>query len=167
MKWKKIGKLFTSKFVWTGPSSYKNRIYRAAVSQRLRNTTLWLQTDETQKKPVLDYKLRCDKVSGDWRLCPYVGPYAPPANCLGTHLAKPCRTKGCRILLNKLTFNFFEIPATLTLPPSRTMTLDSSGWRTAVSKALCIIHASLAFLRHFNPLVFTSPRNSIVATLGT
>ena len=36
---KKIGKLFTSKFVWTGSSSYKNRIYRAAVSQRLRNTS--------------------------------------------------------------------------------------------------------------------------------
>jgi len=37
---KKIGKVFTSKFVVTGPSSYKNRIYRAAVSQRLRNTAL-------------------------------------------------------------------------------------------------------------------------------
>ena len=29
-----------SKFVGTGPSSYKNRIYRPAVSQRLRNTGL-------------------------------------------------------------------------------------------------------------------------------
>jgi len=37
---KKIGKLFTSKFVGTGPSSYKEIIYRAAVSQRLRNTAL-------------------------------------------------------------------------------------------------------------------------------
>jgi hypothetical protein len=37
---KKIGKLFTSKFVGTGPSSYEKRIYRAAVSQRLRNTDL-------------------------------------------------------------------------------------------------------------------------------
>jgi len=35
---KKIGKVFTSKSVWTGPSSYGKRIYRAAVSQRLRNT---------------------------------------------------------------------------------------------------------------------------------
>jgi len=26
-------KVFTSKFVWTGPSSYKKRIYRTAVSQ--------------------------------------------------------------------------------------------------------------------------------------
>ena len=34
------GKVFTSKFVGTGPSSYENRIYRAAVSQRLRNTAL-------------------------------------------------------------------------------------------------------------------------------
>jgi len=28
----KIGKVFTSKFVGTGPSSYEKRIYRAAVS---------------------------------------------------------------------------------------------------------------------------------------
>ena len=33
-KWKGI---FMSKFVGTGPSSYEKRIYRAAVSQRLRN----------------------------------------------------------------------------------------------------------------------------------
>ena len=37
---KKIGKVFTSKFVGTGPSSYKKRIYRATVSHRLRNTSL-------------------------------------------------------------------------------------------------------------------------------
>jgi len=36
----KIGKVFTSKSVRTGPSSYKKRIYRAAVSQRLRNTSV-------------------------------------------------------------------------------------------------------------------------------
>jgi len=35
---KKIGKVFTSKFAGTGPSSYEKRIYQAAVSQRLRNT---------------------------------------------------------------------------------------------------------------------------------
>jgi len=34
---KKFGKLFTSKLVGTGTSSYKKRIYRAAVSQMLRN----------------------------------------------------------------------------------------------------------------------------------
>jgi hypothetical protein len=37
---KRIGKVFMSKFVGTGPSSYKKRIYQAAVSQRLRNTDL-------------------------------------------------------------------------------------------------------------------------------
>jgi hypothetical protein len=37
---KKIGKLFTSKFVGTRPSSYEKRIYGAAVSQRLKNTVL-------------------------------------------------------------------------------------------------------------------------------
>ena len=41
---KKIGNIFTSKSVGTGPSSYGKRIYRAAVSQRLRNTDL----DHTQ-----------------------------------------------------------------------------------------------------------------------
>jgi len=37
---KKNGKVLTSKSVGTGPSSYEKRIYRAAVSQRLRNTDL-------------------------------------------------------------------------------------------------------------------------------
>ena len=37
MNLKKIGKVLTSKSVGTGPSSYEKRIYRAAVSQRLRN----------------------------------------------------------------------------------------------------------------------------------
>ena len=37
-------KVFTSKFVGTGPSSYEKRIYRAAVLQRLRNTGLEGQT---------------------------------------------------------------------------------------------------------------------------
>jgi len=36
----KNGKVFTGKSVGTGPSSYEKRIYRAAVSQRLRNTAL-------------------------------------------------------------------------------------------------------------------------------
>jgi hypothetical protein len=39
-KLKKIGKVFTSKFVGTGPSYYEKRIYRATVSQRLRNAAL-------------------------------------------------------------------------------------------------------------------------------
>ena len=40
MNLKKIGKVFTSKFVRTGPSSYKTRICRAAVSQWLSSTDL-------------------------------------------------------------------------------------------------------------------------------
>jgi hypothetical protein len=39
-KLKKIGKVFTSKLLGPGPSSYKQTIYRAAVSQRLGNTDL-------------------------------------------------------------------------------------------------------------------------------
>jgi len=42
---KKIGKVFTSKFVGTGPSSYEKRIYRAAVSQRLRNADLYFLSE--------------------------------------------------------------------------------------------------------------------------
>ena len=42
MQLQKIRKLFTGKFVRTGPSSFKKGIYRAAVSQSLRNTTLQL-----------------------------------------------------------------------------------------------------------------------------
>jgi hypothetical protein len=37
---KEIGNIFTSKFVGTGPSPYKKIIYRAAVSQRLKNTAI-------------------------------------------------------------------------------------------------------------------------------
>jgi hypothetical protein len=37
---KKFRKVFTSKFIGTGPSSYEKRIYRAAVSQKLRKTAL-------------------------------------------------------------------------------------------------------------------------------
>jgi len=40
MNLKNVGKVVTSKFVGTGPSFYKKIIYRAAVSERLRNTGL-------------------------------------------------------------------------------------------------------------------------------
>jgi len=40
MSFKKIGKVFTSKFVGNRPLSYEKRIYRAAVSRRLRNASL-------------------------------------------------------------------------------------------------------------------------------
>ena len=40
MNLKRIGKIFTSKFVGTGPSFYKRRIYRSAVLLWLRNTDM-------------------------------------------------------------------------------------------------------------------------------
>jgi hypothetical protein len=46
-KLKKNGKVFTSKFVGTGPSSYEKRIYRTAVLQRLSKTDLQYQFDVT------------------------------------------------------------------------------------------------------------------------
>ena len=42
MNLKKNGKVLTSKSVGTGTSSYEKRIYRAVVSNRLRNTGLRL-----------------------------------------------------------------------------------------------------------------------------
>ena len=41
--------VFTSKFVGTGPSSYKKRIYRTSVSEMLRNTALDGQLQEEFK----------------------------------------------------------------------------------------------------------------------
>jgi len=40
MNLKKNGKVFTGKFVGTGPSFYEKLIYRPAVSQSSRNTVL-------------------------------------------------------------------------------------------------------------------------------
>jgi hypothetical protein len=37
---KKIGKVYTTKSVGTGPSSYRKSIYRDAVLERLRHTAL-------------------------------------------------------------------------------------------------------------------------------
>ena len=55
---KKNGKVFTSKSVETGPSSYKKRIYRAAVSQGLSNTDLrhcFLLTSPQVWRPRLEH----------------------------------------------------------------------------------------------------------------
>jgi len=53
----KYGKVFTSKYVGNGPSSYEKRIYRAAVSQRLRNTGLGHHTAVDNKQHCNVYKL--------------------------------------------------------------------------------------------------------------
>jgi len=53
MNLKKIGKVFTSKFVGTGPSSYEEIIYQAVVSQRLRNTDIeywWNDADRGKNR---------------------------------------------------------------------------------------------------------------------
>jgi len=62
MNLKKIGKVFTSKFVGIGPSSHKKRIYRAAVSQKLRNTALdraviWNRRAHCPCRKILSYLL--------------------------------------------------------------------------------------------------------------
>jgi len=57
---KKKGKVFTSKFVGTGPSSYEKRIYRAAVSQRFGNAGL----DHSQVFKV--HELKTEKESSFW-----------------------------------------------------------------------------------------------------
>jgi len=63
---KKTGKVFTSKFVGTGPSSYEKGIYRAAVSQRLRNTGIehwWGRRN--QRKTLASVPLRPLQVTRD------------------------------------------------------------------------------------------------------
>jgi len=49
---KKFGKVLTSKSVGTGPSSYKKRIYRPTVSQKLRSIVLG---DHPLIKTVFEY----------------------------------------------------------------------------------------------------------------
>jgi len=46
---KKTGKVFRSKFVGTGSSSYEKIIYRAAVSQRLKNNESDKYRDGTKR----------------------------------------------------------------------------------------------------------------------
>ena len=58
---KKNGKVFTSKSVGTGPSSYEKRIYRAAVSQMLRNTDITYTPDTYPAYPHLNSNLQQTK----------------------------------------------------------------------------------------------------------
>ena len=58
---KKIRKVFTSKFVGTGPSSHKKIIYRAAVSRRLRNTGLQSRAGRLERKHKF---LAADRIRG-------------------------------------------------------------------------------------------------------
>ena len=89
MNLKKIGKVFRSKFVVTGPSFYiKKRIYRATVSQSLRNTIPYCHHNlffssqlgkqkfltETTEKCILYYVLtfmQCTRRPKHWALLGY------------------------------------------------------------------------------------------------
>ena len=71
---KKNGKVFTSKFVGTGPSSYGKSIYRPAVPQRLRNTGLDLTAKnsnfcvsrQSAWHTHVDFKKRLRETCGKW-----------------------------------------------------------------------------------------------------
>ena len=58
---KKNGKVFTSKFVGTGPSSYEEIIYRAAVSQSLRNTDLDEPPLQATKNSFVFFSMLCSR----------------------------------------------------------------------------------------------------------
>ena len=60
---KKIGKELMSKSVGTGPPSYEKRIYRAAVSQRLRSTALRKGNEATERE-ALDWNLQAKRRRG-------------------------------------------------------------------------------------------------------
>jgi hypothetical protein len=73
-KLKKIGKLFTSKFVGTESWSYEKRIYRAAVSQWLRNRKLAGQHSNeiipsTVRTPGLTREAMCVQRNSEARSC--------------------------------------------------------------------------------------------------
>jgi len=75
---KKIWKVLTSKSVGIGPSSYDKRIYRAAVSQSLRDTglenadsTLFLKVNKnSSKRVVVSIRLVLSVVDGRLRVSP-------------------------------------------------------------------------------------------------
>jgi len=65
---KKNGKVFTSKFVATGPSSYKKRICRAAVSRKLRNAGLVTIPTEWFRM-LRDYQQELKGEGAQWLFC--------------------------------------------------------------------------------------------------
>jgi len=71
LKKKNIGKVFTSKFVGIGPSSFEKRIYRVAVSHRLRSTGIETSTVR-QPRPDLGYIATAKRTStlytSSWRV---------------------------------------------------------------------------------------------------
>ena len=62
----KNSKIFRSKYVGTGPSSYEKRIYRAEVSRRLRNTGLSYCQDRTLLCPFSVARDGSSRVALSW-----------------------------------------------------------------------------------------------------
>jgi hypothetical protein len=62
MKLNKIGKVFTSKFVGTGPSSYEKRIYRAAVYTKVEKHWSRNKTFVTKKNAIYIFMSYLDEV---------------------------------------------------------------------------------------------------------
>ena len=106
----KIGKVFTSKFVGTGPSSYGKRIYRAAFSQTLRNTAV-------ENPPSTDLKRR-GKASTAWNSGEldqkYQNMYSESYSCnfVYFNLHDTAYRAGIRKFLNEMKQNFpeFNLP---------------------------------------------------------
>ena len=74
---KKIGKVLTSKSVGTGPSSYENRIYRAAVSQKVeKHCSILSVQHHTEAPPASEtsflYNL-VDVTNPNIRMCQLLG----------------------------------------------------------------------------------------------
>jgi len=84
MNLKKTGKVLTSKSVGTGPSSYEKRIYRAAVSQKLRNTGIKHSASTTLSKIFRVFTLATRHIVVLWIMTPciVVGGYG--------HLGRTC-----------------------------------------------------------------------------
>ena len=70
---KKNGKVFTGKFVGTGPSSYEKKNHQAAVSQRLRNTCLGEDGGIWKKQSHLVDWIQLAVFAGLWRSCEHFG----------------------------------------------------------------------------------------------
>jgi len=112
MNLKKIGNVFTSKFVGTGPSSYEKRIYRAAVSRRLRNTAL----EDRNFLTLLKYRyvhninyITCTVISDSRHevdeICALLGNYAEYSGNILPTFRDRITTIGCVISQNSTDIN--------------------------------------------------------------
>jgi ketopantoate reductase len=101
MNLKKNGKIFTSKFVGTGPSSYEKRIYRAAVSQSHHCHTV----KDTSREALGSTEL-CDS--------PYYGIVWQPLlrNCVTAPTTELCDSPYYGIVWQSLLRNCVTVPTT-------------------------------------------------------